>query len=378
MDRRPHRQRERGLEGQGVVVDLRHADGVPDRRWKGNDDGLGRRGPDPGPHSGSAAFACSIPCNLCGSTDVEQVRSKDRHGHPLRSVICRRCGLVWTDPRPTPDQLREFYAREYRLDYKGTYQPTLTHVYRSGKVALERIDRLRPLLEPGLRLLDVGAGSGEVVYMLRAMGCDASGLEPNEGYALYASTVLGAPVTHAFYQDAAVAPGSLDAVTMFHTLEHLDSPFDVMRRAREWLAPDGILLAEVPNVEAVCQQPYQQFHRGHLYHFNLAALEAMGRRAGYAVAGDSTSPDGGNISVVFRKVDASPSVSVENPSNFDRVRSVLRRHTAVRHLLTRYPYVRPVAKLAARLDERRRAGAQRPARAILDDLMTDARRRGAV
>lgn len=320
----------------------------------------------------------SIPCNLCGATDVEQVRSKDRHGNPLRSVICRRCGLVWTDPRPTPDQLREFYAKEYRLDYKGTYQPTLAHVYRSGKVALERIGRLRPLLKPGLRLLDVGAGSGEVVYMLRAMGCDASGLEPNEGYAQYASAVLGAPVAHGFYQDAVLVAGSLEVVTMFHTLEHLDSPFDVMRRAREWLAPGGFLLVEVPNVEAVCQQPHQQFHRGHLYHFNLAALESMGRRAGCAVVGSSTSPDGGNISAVFRKVESTPAESGEIPGNFDRVRSVLRRHTTVRHLLTRYPYVRPVAKLAARLEEHRRASAQRPARAILDDLMTDARRRGAV
>lgn len=341
-------------------------------------DTSGRRAPDAGSHQGSAASACSIPCNLCGATDVELVRSKDRHGQPLRSVICRCCGLVWTDPRPTPAEIREFYAKEYRLDYKGIYQPTLMHVYRSGKVALDRIGRLRPLLTPGLRLLDVGAGSGEVVYMLRAMGCDASGLEPNEGYARYASAVLGAPVTHGFYQDAAVASGSLDAVTMFHTVEHLDSPFDVMRRAREWLASGGFLFVEVPNVEAVCQQPHQQFHRGHLYHFNLATLEAMGRRAGYAVAGGSTSPDGGNISVVFRKVDGPPAVSVGIPGNFDRVRSVLRRHTAVRHLLTRYPYVRPVVKLAARLDERRRAGAQRPARAILDDLITDARRRGAV
>ena len=104
-------------------------------------------------HKTNTVAQCSIPCNLCGSTDAEEIRSKDRHGDCLRSVICRRCGLVWTDPRPTPEQVREFYAHEYRLDYKGTYQPKPKHTYRSGKVAVDRFQRLRPILNRSRRAL---------------------------------------------------------------------------------------------------------------------------------------------------------------------------------------------------------------------------------
>src|SRR5439155_20738561 len=155
-----------------------------------------------------------------------------------------------------------------------------------GKVAVSRSLDLQPLLRPGARVLDVGAGGGEVVYVLRAMGYAASGFEPNEGYARYAARRLGVPVTQGFWQDAEVEPASQDLVTIFHALEHLESPLDVMRRAQAWLAPQGLLVVEVPNVEAVYNQPHSQFHRGHLYHFNLAVLQMLGRRAGYAPVSD--------------------------------------------------------------------------------------------
>ena len=316
----------------------------------------------------------SIPCNLCGSTDAEPIRSKDRHGDYLRSVICRSCGLVWTDPRPTPEQAREFYAHQFRLDYKGAYQPKPKHSYRSGKVAVDRFRRLRPFLEPGFRVLDVGAGSGEVGYVLRAMGYEASGFEPNEGYARYAAEVLGLPVRQGFWQDAVIEPESQDMVTMFHTVEHLESPLDVMQHARQWLRPQGLLLVEVPSVEAVCQQPHTQFHRGHLYHFNLATMEAMHRRAGYAVVSSATSSDGGNITVVSRKTDAAPSESAEVPGNYERVASILRRHTAFRHLFGRNPFIRPFRKLATRWEEQRSVRSHRPAKEVLDALISAALR----
>jgi len=253
-------------------------------------------------------------------------------------VICRHCGLVWTDPRPTPEQVVEFYAHEYRRDYKGTYQPKPKHIYRAGKVAVDRFQRLQPFLKPGARVLDVGAGSGEVVYVLRAMGYEASGFEPNEGYARFAAGTLGVPVRQGFWQDVAIPPESQDIVTMFHVVE----------------------------------QPHTQFHRGHLYHFNLATLEMMARRAGFAITHGSASADGGNLTVISQKTHSTATVGAgEIPGNYERVRSILRRHTTFRHLFSRHPYIRPFRKLAARMEEKRSVKSHRPAREMLDALISD-------
>ena len=220
-------------------------------------------------------------------------------------------------------------------------------------------------------MLDVGAGSGEVVYLLRAIGCDASGVEPNEAYARYAAESLGAPVRCGFYQDAAVAPASLDVVTMFHTVEHLENPAEVMAKAAEWLKPGGSLVVEIPNAEAECQQPHQQFHRGHLYHFNMAALSAMLRRVGFEVVATYTSPDGGNISAIGRRIPGAPvrpPTGFEDPANYERVARILRRHTSLRHALSLSPWVRPIKKVVARIDEYIHVSRQRSTRETLDAM----------
>jgi SAM-dependent methyltransferase len=292
-------------------------------------------------------------------------------------VICRRCGLVWTDPRPTPEDVRAFYAHQYRLEYKGAYEPRPRQRFRNAKVALDRLRRNASVFEPGARVLDIGAGSGEVVYLLRAVGCDASGKEPNEAYARYASESLGAPVTCGFYQDAAVAPASLDVVTMFHTVEHLENPADAFMMAAGWLKPGGVLIVEIPNVEAVCQHPHQQFHRGHLYHFNLASLSAMMRQVGFEVVSTYTSPDGGNIAATGRRIPGvagQPPEGFEDPANYARVARILRGHTPLRHALSIHPWVRPIKKLAARTDEYLHVSRNRTAREVLDGIVTRARK----
>lgn len=309
-----------------------------------------------------------IPCHLCGVSDTEEIRSRDRHGDPLRSVICRRCGLVWTDPRPSPEEVRQFYARQYRVEYKGASDPRPRQRYRNANVAIARVRTLREFLERDARILDVGAGSGEMVYMLRAIGCDASGIEPNEAYARYAAESLKLPITTGFYQDAAIAPGTLDVVTMYHTVEHLEQPRHAMDAAYRWLKPGGRLVVEVPNVEATCQRPDQQFHRGHLHHFNLTTLSAVANQAGFTVTVRWVSPDGGNIAIIATKEEA-PVPAGDLAGNHARVAGVLRSHTPLRHLFSRHPWIRPLRKLGVRADEYAHTFGTRSAEALLDDVL---------
>jgi len=292
-----------------------------------------------------------IPCNLCGSSGADVLSLVDREGNYLRTVICRECGLVWTDPRPAG--VREFYEKEYRLRYKGTYKPKPKHVYRAGKVAVARYEMIRGYVRKEMSLLDVGSGGGEFIYLMRKAGCKTIGIEPNEGYADYAVSEYGLDVLKGFMQDATLKDGSQDIVTMWHVLEHTEDPTSVVGKAGGWIRPGGILALEVPNVEATCMSPPHRFHLAHLYNFNAEALRRLGEKAGLEIVEQAFSGDGGNITAIFRKPEvARPPGSLFIDGNRDRIAGIIRNHTVARHYASRNPYLRFAKKIRGALDEK--------------------------
>jgi SAM-dependent methyltransferase len=136
-------------------------------------------------------------------------------------------------------------------------------------------------------LLDAGAGRGRFVATARAHGYDATGIEPSlRGVAAAAET--GAPVAQATIEDAALEPESLDAVSLWHVLEHLEDPAAALERIRGWLRPGGALLIGVPNLaslQATLSGP-RWFHLDvprHRVHFTAGGLLTLLRNHGYAI-----------------------------------------------------------------------------------------------
>lgn len=311
---------------------------------------------------------CAIPCNLCDGRDVETLSTKSRSGKALRTVICRCCGLVWSDPRP--HDARQFYEHEYRLSYKNTFQPKPKHVLRAGKVALSRFEKIQGLLSSRKTILDVGTGGGEFAYLLQSLGHQVEGVEPNRGYAEYSRQEYGLNTQVGFVQDAVFPPESFDVITIWHVLEHTEDPGSVLARLRSWLKPDGILVVEVPNVEATCQAPQSTFHEAHLYNFNVVALRRLGRKQGLHEGWHVISRDGGNITMFFSRTNLSiePPYEATIPGNYAWVSRIVKAHSFFRHHLTPQPYLRPLQRLWRSFEERCEAQGAKNGRTLLDAL----------
>lgn len=169
----------------------------------------------------------------------------------------------------------------------GAYRPGAPRGSRLAAPLLARFDRRRlALLErAGARagtLLDVGAGRGRFVASARAAGWDARGIEPSRR----SSAAHVAPVG---IEEADVEPGSLDAITLWHVLEHVDDPAQALERLHGWLKPGGVLLVGVPNLDSVQARIggprwYHLDLPRHRTHFTARGLEALLDRTGYDVA----------------------------------------------------------------------------------------------
>ncbi len=297
------------------------------------------------------SLTSSMPCNLCGGHDVSVLGTRSRSGAPLRTVICHQCGLVWSDP--FPHDPRNYYENDYRVEYKHTYAPKPKHILRAGKTALDRYGKIKHLLTDKKRILDVGTGGGEFAYLLKSLGHELQGIEPNKGYGEYSAAEYGLNLQIGFIQDADLPEESFDLITIWHVLEHTEDPSFVLNKLRTLLKPGGILVVEVPNIEATCQSPKSTFHEAHLYNFSLKTLTKMGEKVGLAEQSHLLSEDGGNMTLFFsRSEEAVKAESLAIPGNAEYIKAIVQGHTNLSHFTSAAPYKRFAGRMGRALSEK--------------------------
>jgi SAM-dependent methyltransferase len=296
--------------------------------------------------------SCSNPCNVCGGSDVAVLANRSRSGKPLRTVICKACGLVWTDP--LPHNPRSYYEDDYRVEYKGTFTPKPKHILRAGKVALHRRKLLGDWIAQPKKILDVGTGGGEFAYLLQSLGHKVSGIEPNKGYAEYSKQEYGLNVQVGFIQDIQQPEESFDLITIWHVLEHTENPFDVLTKLHTLLKPQGVLVVEVPTIEGISQSPKSTFHEAHIFNFNLATLSKLGEKIGFSQVDHKVSADGATITVFLQKTAtaATHNKQLTIPGNADKIIKIVNNHTDFKHYLTAWPYQRFIRRMSRTISEK--------------------------
>jgi 2-polyprenyl-3-methyl-5-hydroxy-6-metoxy-1,4-benzoquinol methylase len=159
-----------------------------------------------------------------------------------------------------------------------------------------RLELLRPLLRAAgvRRVLDAGAGAGDVVGALAADGLDVLGLDISEG-ALALARQRHPALTFAQHsvEDLPwpVEPGSFDAVVAFEVVEHLLRPRALLEGAREALARGGHLALSTPyhglvkNLALVVTRFDGHFdvEGDHIRFFSDGALRRLAQGTGFTV-----------------------------------------------------------------------------------------------
>ena len=221
-------------------------------------------------------------CRVCSSAGLELISTRDRRRQALETVVCTSCGLVQHAQIPTSEELAEFYSSQYRIDYNGEATPSNRRVYREWRRGRERFDALRPFIEPGDQVFEVGSGIGCNLRQFENFGCSVSGIEPGEGFCQYSRQQLGVNVRCAFLEDLADdARQDQSLVLLVHVLEHLPDPVDALRQIRQLMRPDGHLFVEVPDFGRPHAAPNRVFHYGHIYNFTEISLRNVAHKAGF-------------------------------------------------------------------------------------------------
>jgi SAM-dependent methyltransferase len=222
-----------------------------------------------------------VGCPVCSCDRGTRIANLDRRLKRLPTFACDNCGLLYTNPMPTDEELDEYYMRLYRLDYQGASKaPKNKHLRKRTKEAASRVVHLVPLLKPASRTLDFGCGTGELVTSLLSLGHDAHGFEPGQTYGNYARSIHGQRITVQGWQHVSYN-GQFDLVSCFHVLEHLRNPIAALKQMAEWTRPHGLVYIEVPDMcVANPNKGFGGFHFAHLLGFNHYNLLLAGSIAG--------------------------------------------------------------------------------------------------
>jgi SAM-dependent methyltransferase len=239
---------------------------------------------------------------------------------------------------PTEAELEEFYQTSYRESYKGVRQPKRKHTYRAGVLAIERASRLGTYLHAGADVLDVGCASGEFLYVLDTLGHHPTGIEPDPQYGEFARKEYGVRIVTGCAHHHSFPNASFDLVTLFHVLEHVPNPQQVLERVRDWTKDSGCIAIEVPSAASQNQHPAKRFHYAHVLGFTEASLKRCLESSGWSVNELSGDSDDRNLFAVAVKHGASAQVS---PGPADREPPSLPKPASVRdYYLRQRTYVR--------------------------------------
>jgi len=233
------------------------------------------------------------PCPLCGSRESGAIGQIDVF--PI--VRCAACSFLYNKLIMPPhvleacvySRLDPWAAERAALDH-GIVQPADPAMVRRSARRLGRFYR-RFLSTNGTgKFLDVGAGDGHLVYLMRVGGYDAYGVEMHDIRRRYAKARFDVDLIPGLFEDFQPdqfpAP-TFDVIHLSHVLEHLLDPLACLRKCAALCRKGGVIHVVVPNMAAWSVRRLGTLHYlfspGHINHFSFEHLEALVRLAGFEV-----------------------------------------------------------------------------------------------
>jgi SAM-dependent methyltransferase len=203
-------------------------------------------------------------------------------------VQCQECGLCFTSPRPNAETLGQFYPAVYRPHRTSALRRRRWLPRWFGGKRPRRKERQVLAWQGQGRLLDFGCGGGSFLARMHQQGWQVTGVDISTAAVQRIRTELGLRVFVGTLPHPQFCPGSFDIITMWHSLEHVHAPLEVLHEAHRLLVPGGKLLVAVPNIDSL---PFRWFGSAwygldlprHLTHFAPWTLHLMLERSGFRV-----------------------------------------------------------------------------------------------
>lgn len=211
----------------------------------------------------------SAECPFCSHSEINVYCS-------ILSVWkCSTCGLLFRGLPHTDIECSKLYKSAW-LDCFNHKDETGGTDYKLAVIYLRKLLLSLGLKDlAGLKIIDFGAGRGDMLTALSELGADVYGVEP------YGYDYLKGKGFKVFRQIEDIPKSlSFDGIIAMDVIEHIPSPWDTIGKLRELLNTNGWLYIATPNANSLNARLFKSHWRefynpSHFYFFNSGCLEEI-------------------------------------------------------------------------------------------------------
>jgi SAM-dependent methyltransferase len=233
-----------------------------------------------------------ISCPACGSDDF--IHEFEKLG--FKYVSCRICSILFVNPRPPFNTLKEFYSRSPSTSFwiNEFFKPVAE--VRREKIFKPRAEYVSEILNGNKSCVigDIGAGFGLFLEELRKVLPDNNyiAIEPSVEMADICRK-KGLEVKNMCLEDISGMEERFDLLTSFELLEHLFDPVSFLKKTYSLLLPEGHLLLTTLNgkgfdILLLWERSKSIVPPHHLNFFNPTSIRCLLERLGFEVLEIST------------------------------------------------------------------------------------------
>ncbi len=231
-------------------------------------------------------------CPLCQSGQIfnqQIIKDYSISQEEFALSECKKCGLIFTNPRPDQDQLGKYYESSQYLSHHDHDNTLIAKVYkRARNYTLKQKLKLANHLNDHQkgRWLDIGCGLGHLLYTAKSDGWNVVGVEPNEQAAIASSNKINQLIYPTL--QSSKAEKKYDIITLYHVLEHVYDLNETIDFIKTKIKKKGHIIIAVPNPESWDALHYKNFWAGydvprHLYHFKQDTIHQMAKIHGMKI-----------------------------------------------------------------------------------------------
>jgi 2-polyprenyl-3-methyl-5-hydroxy-6-metoxy-1,4-benzoquinol methylase len=228
-----------------------------------------------------------VACLLCGSKENTPFLKAREYwmgvGGDYQIVTCKKCGHLFTSPRPTMETIHFYYPGDYYeaeeapskdadVRYAGVRERLIKTGLRNhfGYPGSENVGFLQKMFTwplalwlrygkkhidalpwaGGGELLDFGCGGGVFLRKQRQRGWKVTGMDLSAAAAKQCKEKEGIDVHLGTWPGDCLKDRKFDVITGWHVIEHLPDPAGFVKEAASRLNPGGYLLICCPNAHS--------------------------------------------------------------------------------------------------------------------------------